>query len=185
MASTRRQSAKETPHSKRRRTRMALFRDGNAVRKSTHSTRRRWRWHIRDWINAIRTMHASIHPDPGRNPNCSSPASQVFRSFWSTIWPSQLAMELMSRMPRRLVGSSAGLPGLRSARRSDVPHGAGYTRCLKMMWKTSGNTFDRHGRSRMASEGMPSSPADFPGFTRFLARSISSAVGVSVSGPSN
>eukprot|EP00973_Karenia_brevis_P093495 12417571-Karenia_brevis.AAC.1 len=58
---------------------MGLLNEGKAVRRSTHTTNRRFPLETLEKISASKTVTASMHPQPFWKPNCSLPALHAAR----------------------------------------------------------------------------------------------------------
>ena len=125
IAKVSRQNAAERPHSKTRRMSKGRFSDGKAVRRSMNNTYNRRPVWVLERISAINTRTASRHPTPRLKPNCSGQACQACRARWSRILPNHAAIPHKSRMPRKLVGESAGFPGFKSDLISPRPQALG------------------------------------------------------------
>lgn len=121
-------------------------------------------------------MTASLQPTSFRKPNCSRPGCHASRARLSKTRPNQETIELRSLIPRRLLASCLGLPGLRMARTRAMSQSTGYTPNLSMRVKTKHLIELRFGRPAMTAEGMMSWPTALPVCTRHLQASVSSRV---------
>ena len=168
-----RQRAKLTPHCHIFCIRIGRLSEGNAVLRSTQSTNNLRLCRVRESIRAMSKATASLQPVSFRNPNCSGPGSQHWGSFLSNTLPNQAANELISRIPRKLVASFFGLPGLSKALSNALPQVSGYILWCNMKPKHICIRTVRAGSSHGTSDGIPSGPGDLPLRIASLAVSVS------------